>query len=320
MTITTPSPAGSSVPAGWPAGRAGNPPPGTGVRPFPPVPGMTHRFVEVRGARLHVAEAGRGDPVVLLHSFPQHWYAWRHVVPLLAGQYRLICPDWRGFGWSQATPRGYDTASRGADILALMDALGLARASLIAHDWGAHAAFLAALRAPERVGHLLAVNAAHPWPRQRLLLPQLWRFWHTAFFEYPRIGRLVLSHWPGLTRFLLRHGAAGPAAWPPGEVEEFVAASRQPGSARAGEALHWQFVRHDIPAVILRRHRGRRLTVPTVLLAGERDWMLPPKLLAGPAAQADDMRLRVVPGAGHFLPGERPAAVAEAARELFQRS
>ena len=117
MTITTPSPAGSSVPRGWHAFHPGDPPPGSGARPFPHVPGVTHRFVDVRGARLHVAEAGDGDPVVLLHSFPQHWYAWRHVAPLLAGQYRLIIPDWRGFGWSEAPPRGYDTASRAADIV-----------------------------------------------------------------------------------------------------------------------------------------------------------------------------------------------------------
>ena len=229
MTITTPSPAGGSVPGGRHAFHAEDSPPGSGARPFPHVPGVTHRFVDVRGARLHVAEAGDGDPVVLLHSFPQHWYAWRHVVPLLAGQYRLIIPDWRGFGWSQAPPRGYDTASRAADILALMDALGLDRVRLVAHDWGAHAAFVTALQAPDRVSHLLAVNAAHPWLPQRRLLPQLWRFWYTAFFEYPRIGRLVLGNWPGLTGFLLLHGAAGPAAWQPGEVEEFVAASRQPG-------------------------------------------------------------------------------------------
>ena len=298
------------------------PPPGAGGRPLPPVPGMRHRFVDVRGARLHVAEAGDsdGDPVVLLHGFPQHWYAWRHVVPLLAGQYRLICPDWRGFGWSEAPPRGYDTASRTADILALMDAMGLPRVRLVAHDWGAHPAFLAALQAPGRVSHLLAVNAAHPWLQQRRLLPQLWRFWPTAFFEYPRIGRLVLGHWPGLTRFLLRSGAAGPAAWQPGEIEEFVAASRQPGSARAAEALHWQFVLHDIPGLILRRNRNRRLTVPTMILAGTEDWMLPPKLLDGASRHAADLELRLVPGAGHFLPAERPAAVAGAARELFRRA
>src|SRR5258708_24158434 len=115
MQITPPSRAGGSVRGGGQASRGGVAPPGSGARPFPPVPGMTHRFVEVRGARLHVAEAGRGDPVVLLHSFPQHWYAWRHVVPLLAGQSRLICPDWRRFGWSPATPRGSDTASPAPD-------------------------------------------------------------------------------------------------------------------------------------------------------------------------------------------------------------
>jgi pimeloyl-ACP methyl ester carboxylesterase len=217
------------------------------------------------------------------------------------------------------TARGYDTASRAADVLALMDALGLYQVRLVGHDWGAHAAFRVALQAPGRVSHLLAVNAAHPWLAQRRLIPQLWRFWYTAFFEYPRIGRLVLGHWPALTRFLLLHGAAGPAAWQPGEVEEFIAASRQPGTARAGEALHWQFVLHDIPRIIARRDRGLRLTMPTVILAGSQDWMLPPELLAGAERHAGDLQLRVVPGAGHFLADEHPEAVAEAARELFQR-
>lgn len=306
MTVTTPPSAGNPAPAD------------TSARPFPHVPGVTHRFVTVRGVRLHVAEAGSGDPVVLLHGFPQHWYAWRHVVPRLAGQYRLICPDWRGFGWSQAPARGYDTAGRAADVLALMDALGLRRVRLVGHDWGAYPAFRVARQAPGRVSHLLVVNAAHPWLQQRRLIPHLWRFWFTAFWEYSRIGRLVLGHWPGLTRFLLRHGTSGPAGGP-GEMEEFVAASRQPGSARAGEALHWQFVLHDIPRLITRRDRGLRLTVPTVILAGAQDRMLPPGLLAGGDRHADDLQLRIVPGAGHFLPDEQPAAVAETARELFQR-
>ena len=318
MPATTPPPAGSPVRDGRGTACSADSPPGF-ARPLPHVPGVRHRFVTVPGARLHVAEAGDGDPVLLLHTFPQHWYAWRHVIPLLAGQYRLICPDWRGFGWSQAPARGYDTAGRVADLLALLDAIDVPRVRLAGHDWGAHAAFRLALTAPDRVSHLLAVNAAHPWLAQRRLIPQLWRFWLTAFWEYPGIGRRVLRHWPGLTRYLLRHGAASPAAWQPGEVEEFVAASRQPGSARAGQALHWQFVLHDIPEIIARRHRGMRLTVPTVILAGAADWMLPPALLPGAGRHADDLQLRVVPGAGHFLPAERPAVVAEVARELFRR-
>ncbi len=320
MTITSPSPAGGPPPAGRPGSNLGDPAPGSGARPFPHVPGVTHRYIDVEGVRVHVAEAGRGDPVMLLHSFPQHWYAWRHVIPLLSGQYRLICPDWRGFGWSEAPPRGYDTASRAADMLALMDSMGLPRVRLLAHDWGAHAALTVALQAPERVSHLLAVNSAHPWLQQRRMLPQLWRFWYTALFEYPGIGRLVLRTWPAATRFLLLRGATDRTVWQPGEVEEFVAASRQPGSARAGEALHWQFVLHDIPGIILRRYRGLRLTVPTVIMAGGEDWMLPPEMLAGADRHADDLQMRVVPGAGHFLPDERPTEVAEAARELFAGS
>ena len=79
-------------------------------------------------------------------------------------------------------------------------------------------------------------------------------------------------------------------------------------------------MRHDIPGIILRRHRSLRLTVPTVILAGAADWMLPPEMLAGAERHSDDLQLRVVPGAGHLLPAERPAEVAEAARELFRRS
>jgi pimeloyl-ACP methyl ester carboxylesterase len=142
----------------------------------------------------------------------------------------------------------------------------------------------------------------------------MWRFWYTALLEYPGLGRQVLRRWPGFTRFLLHRGLAHPAA-----TEEFVAAIREPARARAGEALHWQYVLHDIPALILRRHRGARLTMPTVLLAGERDPFLPPALLDGLAPHADDATVRVIPGAGHYLAEERPDVVAAAARELFHR-
>jgi pimeloyl-ACP methyl ester carboxylesterase len=68
--------------------------------PLPPVEGVEHRFVRANGIRIHVAETGQGPPLMLLHGGPQHWYAWRHIIPELAGEFRLICPDLRGFGWS----------------------------------------------------------------------------------------------------------------------------------------------------------------------------------------------------------------------------
>lgn len=288
-------------------------------RPFPQVPGMTHGFVNANGVRLHVAETGAGYPVIFLHGFPQHWFAWRHVIPQLAGEYRLICADQRGFGWSDAPARGYDSATQVADVLALMDALGIAKAALVGHEFGGRTALMCALAAPERVSHLLILNSAHPWMRQRRLIPAMWRFWYTAFLEYPGIGRQVLRRWPSFTRFLLRRGLAQPGAADPAAIEEFVAGLREPARARAGEALHWQYVLHDIPALVLRRHHGARLTVPTVLLAGEADRFLPPSLLDGLAPHADDATVRVIPGAGHYLAEERPGLVAATARELFRR-
>ena len=69
---------------------------------YPPVAGVEHRFVEVRGLRMHVAEAGAGEPLLLVHGWPQHWYQWRGVIQRLGDVRRLIVPDLRGFGWTDA--------------------------------------------------------------------------------------------------------------------------------------------------------------------------------------------------------------------------
>ncbi|MFI6687033.1 alpha/beta fold hydrolase [Streptomyces sp. NPDC050485] len=283
-------------------------------RPMPHLEGAAHRQVTVRGVRLHVAEFGSGEPVVLLHGFPQHWYAWRRVVPLLAAEYRLICVDLRGFGWSEQSRTGYDTDSLAADVLALLDELGLDRAVLAAHSWGAGVAFRLSLRAPDRVRALLALNMTHPWTRHRDVLPTLWRMWFTAFIEYPVLGRLVLRHWPAFTRHLLRRGSGDPALWSEAELTEFTEATQV--SAHAGQALFWQYVVRDIPAGFRGTHRRTRLTVPTRVLGGEFDPVIPPALLRG-EPYADDLTVRVVPGAGHHLPEELPELVAEELRKLI---
>ena len=70
--------------------------------PPPEIDGVTHRYVDLPGVRMHVAEAGGGPPILLLHGWPQHWWIWRKVIPALAENHRVICPDLRGFGWSEA--------------------------------------------------------------------------------------------------------------------------------------------------------------------------------------------------------------------------
>lgn len=281
-----------------------------GARPMPFVAGVEHRFVEARGVRFHVAEAGEGEPVVFLHGFPQHWYAWRHLVPLLAGDHRLIMPDLRGSGWSDAPSRGYDTGGRVEDVLALMDALGLDRVRLVGHDWGAWTGFMACLRAPERFEHHLALNMSHPWAGHRTMIKNAWRMWHTALWEYPLIGAAVLRHWPGFTRFFLRRGVSDPDAWSQADLEEFTESVRPAANAHAGRALHWQYVLRDIPRLATGQYRRASLTVPTMVMGGAEDVVVPPEALPGGGVD-----VQVIDGAGHFLAAERPGLVAAAVRE-----
>ena len=287
------------------------------ARPFPPVPDVEHRYVDIGGVTLHVAEAGRGEPVLLLHGFPQHWYAWRRIVPLLSDRYRLIIPDLRGFGWSDAPAHGYDTGTRADDVLALMDALDLPTVRLIGHEWGAWVGFTLCLRAPERFRQFLALNIVHPWPLHRRLAPRSWRFWYTALLEAPLLGRRLLRHRPGFTRYLLRRGVVDQAVWADGALEEFVSSSAAPGSARAGEALHRAFALRDVAALALGRYRSLRLSTPTHLLTGEEDFVLPPAVLAGGERNADALHTTAVPRSGHYLHEEQPELVAAAAVALF---
>ncbi|MER5733822.1 alpha/beta hydrolase [Streptomyces sp. NPDC002138] len=288
-----------------------------GPPPMPEVEGVTHHHVRVNGFTMHIAEAGEGPPVVLLHGFPQHWYAWRRIIPDLSAHYRLICVDLRGFGWSDAPASGYDTDTRVDDVLALLDALGLDRVALIGHEWGAWAGFMLCLRAPERVSGYLALNMVHPWPLHRRMLPQAWRYWYTAVLEFPLLGRWVLRNRPQFTRFLLRKGYVDGAGRDEAAVREYLRSAAEPARARAGEALHRSYALRDVAGLALGRFKKLRLTTPTLILAGEKDFVLPPGVLPGGERYADDLRVEVVEGAGHYVHEERPDRVVEAAKRLF---
>src|SRR5262245_17781867 len=133
----------------------------------PEIEGVTHRYVDTGGIRIHLAEAGEGDPILLLHGWPQHHGLWRDVIVALAPRYRLLAPDLRGFGWSEAPGHGYDGETFGRDQIALLDALGLERVKIIGHDWGGWTTMLLGLDQPERIERMMVVCAPHPWPRIR---------------------------------------------------------------------------------------------------------------------------------------------------------
>jgi len=106
------------------------------MRPLPELPGVEHRWVQAGDVRLHVADAGSGEPVVCVHGWPQNWYAWRLVMPALARDFQVIAPDQRGIGLTDKPENGYDSGALANDLVALMDALGHQRFAVVGTDTG----------------------------------------------------------------------------------------------------------------------------------------------------------------------------------------
>ena len=269
---------------------------------IPDVAGVEHEFVDAGGLRTHVAIAGEGPPVLLIHGWPQHWYLWRDVIPLVAPHARVIAPDLRGFGWSDLPRTGYEMDGLKRDMLALLDELGLQEVTIAGHDWGGFVGFLLALDHPDRVKSFLALNVLPPWPaRDRRVLRDSWRFLYMPVLACPGLGR--------------RAGRAAAArglrdsGLDPAEVEAFVSRFRGERGV-VTERVYGSFLRR-LPQVIRGRYSAADLDVPTRLVFGTRDPVLTVRAARDAAAQTDQLELELVDDAGHFVVDEKPELVAD---------
>ena len=275
-------------------------------RPQPDVPGVQHSLVQAGGLRMHVAEAGEGEPLVMVHGWPQHWYVWRHLIPRLAESYRVICPDLRGHGWTDAPPDGYEKETLAGDVLNLLDAMKLDRVRLVGHDWGGMAAFLIALRAPERVERLVAMNTGHPWLQmQARQVPQLYKLWYQALLASPLVGRRAVRP---MVRTVYRVGVSKDGVTPQ-EWGHFVDQFSEPERANATVQIYRTFLLREMAAIARGRYRDKRLSVPTLYLHGEHDPVIKAENFEPVAKHADDFRIEIVPRAGHFVADEAPDEV-----------
>jgi len=290
---------------------------------------VAHSWVDTGRIRMHVAEAGPGTgadlgagaTVLLVHGWPQHWYAWRHVVPLLAAEHHVVCVDLRGSGWSDAPPHGYTTTDGVADLAALIGALNLDRPVVVGHDWGGWLALHLALQHPDAVAGVLATGTAGPWLRARPMLRHAWWYATTVPFETPLLGRWTARHLPALVRLVLRR-SAGPdrdQAIPRPVLDRYTAVLQQPDRARASERLQHHRGYGEVLPTLTGRYRGLRLSVPALMLVGDRDPGLSAPACRTALPYADDLHIRTLPGCGHLVPEERPHAVAQAAAALSTR-
>ena len=260
---------------------------------MPPLEGVEHTFHELpTGVRVHVAAIGpRGAPAVLaLHGWPQHWWVWRDVMRALDGEFRVLAPDMRGFGWSGWPQDGDFRKQRVADdALALLDALKLDRVRLVGHDWGGWAAILAALTAPQRFSSLLAMGIGHPWVPRSLAARNAYRL---AYM-------LPLSVAPGgLPRTILKTARRDGVGWTDAELATYLDVL----PANATRRLYRDFLTRELTG------RHGRLTVPARLLLGARE------PLGHYLATNFPGEVEIVDGVGHFIPEEAAALVAERVR------
>lgn len=286
------------------------------ARELPQLEGVEHRFLSAGGLRTHVAEAGSGPPLLMVHGWPQHWWMWRELIGPLARDHRVICPDLRGFGWTEAPPGGYDPEVFARDLVAVLDALGVEeRVDLLGHDWGGWTAFVLALRRPERVRRLLAAGIVHPFVRPTpSSLLGAWRFWYQAALSAPWLGRRLVRAAGARNPTLLFLGAR-PEVWSEAERRLFTAQFVEPARATATTLLY----RHALLRLQGQMREYRRMTLPhpALLLFPAEDAVQKTIDLRGYEHNAPRMGIERVPDATHFIVDERPELVLDRARALF---
>jgi pimeloyl-ACP methyl ester carboxylesterase len=284
------------------------------MRPsLPRVDGVEHRELVVGGLRLHVALAGPEDgrAVVLQHGFPQHWYAWRHVIgPFAEAGYRVVAPDFRGLGWSEHPPdEDFRMETLADELVALCGSLGLERVAYVGHDWGAYVGWLLCLNRPEFVARAVLLSVPPPFPPERIepaAVVRLWRLWYQLPIASPLPAAAKLAFF----RQMLVVGRA--SDWEPGVLDEYLAPLSQPAQVRAGTLLYRQFLTRELPGLLARRYADARLTVPVRFLIGTGDLFYEDGIVDQARAHADaDYAGEAVPDANHCLPEEAPDLLRE---------
>ena len=276
------------------------------TEPPPAIPGVAHHWIDVNGVRTHYAESGSGEPLVLLHGWPQNWWSWRKIIGPLSEHYRVIAPDIRGLGWSDTPASGFTQWDLRDDLFALLDALDLDGVRLIGHDFGLVTTYLAGLEQPERFKRLVPTGGIHIWTATGVTPALFARPFHIYLLASRAAPGLVERG--ALPAWLMRywHGSGG---FDPEVTKQYLSLVRRPATARATHERYHHIVRHEIPWFI-RHHRDLRLRVPTLHLNGELD----PISIGTPDSWrlfADDMRLETVAGSGHFVAEEQPERMLE---------
>ena len=262
------------------------------------------RYIDIGGFRQHVVTGGDGPPLLLVHGWPQTWYAWRLVMPGLARHFTVVAPDQRGIGLSGKPENGYDTATLASDLVALMDELGHRRFAVAGHDTGLWIGYALAADHRDRVDRLAVAEAAMPGVSPS---PPLFgstaandRLWHFAFNRLAEINDQLVR---GREDIYFGFQFAKAAKTLPGPAVRYYidALAADPAALRGSFAAYRAL---DATIAQNQRRMTRRLTLPVLAIGGAEG------IGEGAASTmklaADDVQSLVIPGSGHYCLEEAP--------------
>jgi pimeloyl-ACP methyl ester carboxylesterase len=266
---------------------------------------FTSRYVDAGGLRQHVVTGGEGPPLLLVHGWPQTWYAWRLVMPALARDFFVVAPDQRGTGLSGKPADGYDTGTLASDLVALMGALGHQRFAMAGHDTGMWIGYALAADHPARLDRLAVAETPLPGVSPS---PPLFAnahlndaLWHFAFNRLTDVNDQLVTGREE-TYFGWQFASKAAKKLPDYAVRHYV------NTLAAGpEALHASFaIYRALDATIAQNQQRmqRRLTLPVLGIGGQ--YSLGDQVAATMKLAADDVQVLVVPGCAHWVPEEAP--------------
>ena len=280
--------------------------------------GVKRGTVRARGLEFHTLEAGEGPLVLCLHGFPDTAFSFRHQLPALAAAgYRAVAPYMRGYAPTGLAPDGrYQTAALALDAVALIEALGAKDAIVFGHDWGALAAYGAALAAPTRVRKL--ITAAVPYGAQVMAAfatsyVQQKRSWYMFFFQTPFADIAVAHDDYAFLEHLWTEWSPG-WRWAPEDMAALKETFRAPGVLQAALGYYRASFNAEMqdPALadLQQQILATPIEVPALYFHGARDGCMGAELVAGMEAFFPrGLTVELVPDAGHFVHQEQPEPV-----------
>ncbi|MEO0456066.1 MAG: alpha/beta hydrolase [Cyanobacteria bacterium P01_A01_bin.114] len=277
--------------------------------------GWGHQYIHTNQVKLHCITQGEGELVILLHGLLEFWYSWRHQLPVLSKQFKVVVPDLRGYNDSDKPAVGYDLKTLGQDIQGLISALGYSKAHVVGHDWGGTIALHFARQYPQSLDKLAVLSV----PQSLLDLvsnnfAQLQRSWYLLALQLPGFPTWLQEQ--NLRDFLadlFQGQAIRKSAFTRSETAIFQAALQKPGAFSAVTRHAQQFFtsRAWRPALL-----GQPISHPALVLWGEEDPLLSTRYLReiGNLLQ-QGYQAKSIPFCGHWIQQEAPQTVS---RELMK--